>query len=354
MWPLYYGRSYPSEGIDAMAYSSGGFLWDAAARRGKSVAVFGEYAPSIERSSPSLRRQMLSQYDDRPTDLAYQRELLKPRYKTHSDIPSLDRVLVREYPGWTLEVPDVVKAGDILAHLGDWESARTMPNLVMIILPSDHTAGTSAGWCTPRACVADNDYALGKIVEGLSRSSFWKDMAILVVEDDAQDGVDHIDGHRTVALAISPLAKRGTVDSTMYTQPSMVKTIELMLGLPSMSIFDLVATDMRASFIRRTEQPNLAPYTAIQPTQSLLDVNERAASIQGKFSTERRGAALASSRMILDRPDEAPTERLNRILWHDARGWNTPYPAAKHAMVFPFSVDVADEDRREKRPAKKR
>ena len=140
--------------------------------------------------------------------------MLKARYDTHSDIPSLDRALVREYPGWTQEVPDVVKAGDILAHLGDWESAHAMPDLVMVILPNDHTEGTSAGWCTPRACVADNDFALGKIVEGLSKSSFWKDMAILVVEDDAQDGVDHIDGHRTVALAISPFieARRSRLD----------------------------------------------------------------------------------------------------------------------------------------------
>src|SRR5256885_6194236 len=136
-----------------------------------------------------------------------------------------------------------------------------MPNLVMIILPNDHTEGTSADWCTPRACVADNDFGLGKIVDGLSHSKFWHDMAILVVEDDAQDGVDHIDGHRTVALAISPYSRRGTVDSTFYSQPSMVKTIELMLGLPSMSIFDLVATDMRASFVAAGASANLRPYT---------------------------------------------------------------------------------------------
>jgi YVTN family beta-propeller protein len=354
MWPLYYGRSYPSEGIDALAYSSGGFLWEAAQAKNLSVTVFGEYAPSIANSSDSVRRAMFARYNERPTDFALHRDMLKTRYDTHSDIPSLDRALVREYPGWTQEVPDVVKAGDILAHLGDWESARAMPDLVMVILPNDHTEGTSAGWCVPRACVADNDYALGKIVEGLSKSSFWKDMAIFVVEDDAQDGVDHIDGHRTVALAISPFIKRGTVDSTLYTQPSMVKTIELMLGLPSMSIFDLVATDMRASFIAPGEQPNLAAYTAIAPRISLLAENPKPASIQGRFARERRSAAAASSRMMLDGPDEAPTQQLNRILWHDARGWDKTYPAVKHAMVFPLSVDVADEDRRERAPVRKK
>jgi YVTN family beta-propeller protein len=354
MWPLYYGRSYPSEGIDALAYSSGGFLWEAAQNANKSVTVFGEYAPSVPNSKDSVRRTMFARYNDHPADFSLHRDMLKERYNTHSEIPSLDRALVREYPGWTEEVPDVVKAGDILAHLADWESAHAMPNLVMVILPNDHTQGTSAGWCTPRACVADNDYALGKIVEGLSGSSFWKDMAILVVEDDAQDGVDHVDGHRTVALAISPFIKRGTVDSTMYTQPSMVKTIELMLGLPSMSIFDLVATDMRASFIAPGETPNLAPFTALAPQISLLDENPRPASIQGRYARERKNAALASARMDLDDPDQAPTEQLNRILWHDAKGWAVPYPAVKHAMVFPLSADVADEDRREKTPPRKK
>jgi YVTN family beta-propeller protein len=354
MWPLYYGRSYPSEGIDALAYSSGGFLWEAAQNANKSVTVFGEYAPSVPNSKDSVQRAMFARYNEHPADFALHRDMLKERYNTHSEIPSLDRALVREYPGWTEEVPDVVKAGDILAHLADWESARAMPNLVMVILPNDHTQGTSAGWCTPRACVADNDYALGKIVEGLSGSSFWKDMAILVVEDDAQDGVDHVDGHRTVALAISPFIKRGTVDSTMYTQPSMVKTIELMLGLPSMSIFDLVATDMRASFIAPGEAPNFATYTAIAPQISLLDENPRPASIQGRYARERRNAALASARMDLDDPDQAPTEQLNRILWHDAKGWGVPYPVVKHTMVFPLSADVADEDRREKGPPRKK
>ncbi len=342
MWPLYYGRSYPSESEDPLAYSSGGFLWEAARAKGRTVAVFGEYAPSPKVSSDSVRRRMLAQYRDRPNDVAFHRELLKPRFNTRSDIPSLNRELVREYPGWTQEVPDVIKAGDILAHLADWERARAMPNLVMIILPNDHTQGTSPGWCTPRACVADNDLGLGKIVEGLSHSSFWKSMAILVVEDDAQNGVDHIDGHRTVALAISPYSRRGAVDSTMYTQPSMVKTVELMLGLPSMSIFDLVATDMRASF---TDTPDLTPYMALEPAQSLFDVNQRVGSIDGKFSAQRRDAARASVRMSFENPDEAPTDRLNRILWHDAKGWATPYPAIKRAMFFPLAVDIDDKDR---------
>ncbi|MEO8337129.1 MAG: alkaline phosphatase family protein, partial [bacterium] len=315
--------------------------------KGKTVTIFGEYAPAPKNSVASVRATMLDQYFAQPNDYAFQRGLLSKRYNTHSDIPSLDKVLVREYPGWTQESPDVVKAGDILWHLGNWEAAGTMPDLTMVILPSDHTEGTSADWCTPKACVADNDLALGKIVEGLTHSRFWKDMAILVVEDDAQNGVDHIDGHRTVALAISPYAKRGVVDSTFYVQPSMVKTIELMLGLPAMSIFDLVATDMRASFIDPSAKPDLRPYAALTPKQSLLDKNKRVGAITGPEAAERRKAALASARMNFREPDAAPSEALNRILWHEAKGWKTPYPTVKRSLFFPMSVDIADEDREE-------
>ena len=347
MWPLYFGRSYPSEGVDALAYSAGGFLWENAQAHGKTVTVFGEYAPSVQRPSPGVRAATLEEYARHPNDFALHRQLLATRYNTHSEIPSLERALVREYPGWTLEVPDVVKAGDILSHLAEWETAGGMPQLVMVILPSDHTSGTTPEWCAPKACVADNDLALGKIVEGLTHSGFWKDMAILAVEDDAQNGVDHVDGHRTVALAISPFTRRGVVDSTFYSQPSMVKTIELMIGLPAMSIFDLVATDMRNSFVAPNEAPNLAAFTAIQPKQSLFEKNLRVGSITGPDSQARRLAARQSERMIFDGPDEAPAEALNRILWHDARGWKSPYPATRHSLFFPMSIDVADEDRDE-------
>ena len=136
--------------------------------------------------------------------------------------------------------------------------------------------------------VADNDLALGQIVEALSHSPFWKKMAILVVEDDAQNGVDHVDGHRTVALAISPYARRQHVDSTFYAHQSMVKTIELMLGLPTLSLFDLIATDMRASF---TDTPDPRPYAAVQPQQSLFEKNPRLSETQRLGPRRRAGFA---------------------------------------------------------------
>jgi hypothetical protein len=173
-------------------------------------------------------------------------------------------------------------------------------------------------------------------------------MAILVVEDYAQDGVDHIDGHRTVALVASPFAKRGAIDSTFYSQPSMLKSIELILGLPAMSVFDLVATDMRASFIRAGETADATPYTAIEPTVALVETNQRVGEMRGPDSTARRRAALASSRMRFDVPDAAPSDQLNRILWHDARGWTTPFPGVRQSLFFPMSHDLADDEREEK------
>jgi len=186
-------------------------------------------------------------------------------------------------------------------------------------------------------------------VDGLTHSSFWKEMAIFVIEDDAQNGVDHVDGHRTTAFAISPLVRRGSVDHTFYNQPSVVKTIELMLGLPSLSLFDLVATDMRASFIEPGEQPSYTPFTAVAPQQRIDETNARVSEIRGRDAAARKRAALASQRMSFDGPDEAPSDLLNRILWHDARGWRTPYPGVKRSLFFPMSRDLGDDEREAKR-----
>jgi hypothetical protein len=213
-----------------------------------------------------------------------------------------------------------------------------MPNLVFVQLPSNHTRGTTPGSHTPKAMVADNDLALGQIVEALTQTPFWKKMAIFVVEDDAQNGVDHVDGHRTVALALSPYVRRGHIDSTFYAHTSIAKTIELILGLPTMSLFDLIANDMRASF---SDEPDFTPYAAVTPKQALDEINPSATVLRG----EARKGALASARMRFEVPDAAPTEKLNRILWHNVRGWDVPYPAVKRAAFAPLSLDVDDDDR---------
>jgi hypothetical protein len=190
--------------------------------------------------------------------------------------------------------------------------------------------------------VADNDLALGQIVEELSKSPFWPKMAILVVEDDAQNGVDHVDGHRTIALAISPYVRRQAVDSTFYAHQSMVKTIELMLGLPTLSLFDLIATDMRASF---TTTPDLRTYSAVQPKQSLFERNPKLNAMTGPL----REAAEDTLEMRFDVPDAAPTNRLNEIVWGLVRGWRTPYPPVRQGVFSPYAIDLDDAER-EKRP----
>jgi hypothetical protein len=332
MWG-FTGRSYPFNGTDPIAPVWGGFLWDAALAAGKSVMIFGEYAGNFR--DPAL--------GNRVKNLAAFRAGESFAGRIHQVAPNrrVDSLLAHEYPGWSLAIPDVVRAQLFAARLAGWERDGDMPNLVIVHLPSDHTSGTSPGTATPAAYVADNDLALGRVVDGLSHSRFWPSMAIFVVEDDAQAGVDHVDGHRTVALAISPYIRRGSVDHTFYAQQSILKTIELMLGLHPMSVFDLTASSLTASFLGPGARPDLTPYTAVEPKQSIYEVNPPASALRGPA----RAAALASTRMDFANVDAAPTETLNRILWHVAKGWETPYPEVRHSVFFPMSLDLADEER---------
>ncbi|MGH9895471.1 MAG: alkaline phosphatase family protein, partial [bacterium] len=165
-----------------------------------------------------------------------------------------------KYPAATSVVPDVYRADIFLKEFAEFEKNGNLPQLSILLLYADHTAGTSPGFPTPRATVADNDVALGKIVEAISKSSYWKDSAIFVTEDDSQNGLDHVDGHRTVGLVISPYTQRGVVDSTFYTIINMYRTLEQILGLPPRNQFDLAAEPMFSTF---TSKPNFAAFTAL-------------------------------------------------------------------------------------------
>jgi YVTN family beta-propeller protein len=333
LWPGYVGRSYPFDGTDPIAYANTGFLWDLALARNKTVRVFGEYAGRLPETDRGERERLMERWRG-GEDFTREWSITAP-------LAPLNMVLARNYPPYTQNVPDVVRARIFLKALDEWKAAGTMPNLVVLQLPSDHTRGATPEFHTAKAMVADNDLALGQIVEALSASPFWKKMAILVVEDDAQNGVDHVDGHRTVALAISPYARRQHVDSTFYAHQSMVKTIELMLGLPTLSLFDLIAIDMRASF---TDTPDPRPFTAVVPTQSLSEKNPRLSETSGSA----RVAAQDSLKMRWDVPDAVPTARLNRIVWGQIKGWHVPYPGVKTAVFAPLAIedeaDEADED----------
>ncbi len=254
-WPGYDGRSYPFDGSDPLAPANSGFIWDLAQSHGKTVQDFGEYVEvPADQINADERTKELKQWENG--------ESFEGKLNISTPMLSLDKIVARDYPYWTLSVPDVVRASIFLHHLKDWEVKNDMPNLAIVQLPSDHTQGTRPDFSTPKACLADNDLALGQIVEGISHSKFWKSSLILVVEDDSQSGFDHVDGHRTVALAIGPYVMRGSIDSTFYSQPSMLKTIELILGLPTMSLFDLIANGMQNSF---QSVPDFTPYTAVDP-----------------------------------------------------------------------------------------
>jgi hypothetical protein len=217
---------------------------------------------------------------------------------------------------------------------------------MIMLLPNDHTAGTRPGNPTPAAAVADNDLALGRIVEAISHSKFWKDTCIFVVQDDPQNGFDHIDGHRTVALAISPYTRRGVVDSTHYNQTSMVRTMELVLGLPPMNQLDASATAMASCF---TDQPDFTPYKSVPNIVPLDQMNPDMADIR---DPRQRHWAEVSLKLDLDEVDEADENLFNRVLWHAARGRDDTYPA--WAVLADEDDDVEDGERREKDETKSR
>jgi YVTN family beta-propeller protein len=330
LWPGYEGRSYPYDGTDPIAYSRAGFLWDAALDAGKSVRVYGEFVPGMEEKDPKSRLALLKEWRAGAD--------FRGRWRMQSPIPRLDSVLNRDFPSYTNVIPDVARAQIFLKDLEQWQREGRMPHLTIMLLPCDHTMGATPETSTAKAMVADNDLALGLVVEGLTKSKFWNKMAIFVVEDDAQNGVDHVDGHRTVALAVSPYTRRGAVDSTFYSHPSILKSIELILGLKPLSLFDLIANDMRASF---QEAPDLTPYAAEVPRQSLEEVNPPLKALRGQALLDAR----ASLRMDFSKPDAAPTEQLNRILWRQVRGPGRAYPPVRNAVFAPLSLDVDDDDR---------
>ena len=205
-----------------------------------------------------------------------------------------------------------------------------MPRLSILRLPNDHTAGTRPGMPTPRAMIAENDQALGRLVEAISKSRFWKESAIFVLEDDAQNGADHIDAHRSVLLMASPYARRGALDATMYTTSGVLRTIELILGLEPLSQYDAAATPMYAAF---GSKPDVRPFTALPPRVPLDEKNRPDA-----------WGAEESVRMNLEEADRAPDLLLNEIVWRSVRGADQPMPAPMRASwVRPIEIEEAEE-----------
>lgn len=304
-------RSYPDDGSDPLAYAATGFLWDNALAHKKTFRNYGEYVKNTYKPEKTTWTDMYEQYKNGANKIEI---FVKPNLKTLEPYTHLG------YPWFPLVTPDVYRARLFLEELQQFEQKGEFPNLVYLTLPCDHTDATKPGYPTPRAMVADNDLALGQIVEAVSKSKFWPRTCIFVVEDDPQDGFDHVDAHRTVALAISPYTRRQFVDHTNYNQTGMVKTIELILGLPPMNQLDLSATAMRNCF---QSTPDLTPYACLPNKIPLDQMNPPLEKLNGK-ALEWAKKSLA---LNLDEGDAADEDTLNRILWHATRGYDTPYPA---------------------------
>lgn len=303
-------RSYPDDGSDPLAYAEFGFLWDNALARKRTVRNYGEY---VEGNYAPKGTSWTDFYSD------YKNGTQKVKWEVKPNKTALAPFTHPRYPWFPLLMPDVYRARIFMDELKEFEKKGDLPNLIYLTLPCDHTEGTTPGFPTPRAMVADNDLALGQIIEAITRSRFWPKTCIFVVEDDPQNGYDHVDGHRTVALVISPYTKRKYVDHTNYNQTGMVKSIELMLGLPPMNQLDLSATPMRHCF---QDKPDLTPYVCLPNQIPLDEMNPELKSLKGKALYWAR----KSMELNLEEGDKADEDTLNRILWHATRGYDTPYP----------------------------
>lgn len=302
-WPLNYGHKkskfpYPSEGVFPIAAPASGYLWDRAQKAGVSYRSYGEFVQNATSTNQPCT-----------TNLKALKDHFDPWFRS-----------------FDLNYSDAMRADRFISELHRFENEGEMPRLQIVRLPNDHTHGVSLGKLTPTAYVAENDAALGKLVEAVSRSKFWTNTAIFVIEDDAQNGPDHVDAHRTEALVVSPYTKHGAVDSTLYSTTSMLRTMELILGLQPMTQFDAAATPMFNSF-----QPvaDASPYIALPANVDLQATNTLAAwGAKEKFNYARE--------------DANDDFKFNEVIWRSVKGGDHPMPAPMRAGFV--MARNADED----------
>jgi phospholipase C len=308
LWPLNYGHKESkkwdgtAEGRYPAAFPANGYLWNRAAEAGVTYWSYGEFC-NTTRGGPVLAETSLP--------------ILRGHFDPH-------------YRPWDLNYPDVKRAARFIAELRRMEALGDMPRLQVVRLGGDHTEGTKPGAHTPTAMVADNDIALGQIIEALSHSKFWADTAVFVLEDDAQNGPDHVDAHRMPGFVVSSWTKRHAVDSTLYSTTSMLRTMELILGLPPMSQFDAAAMPMWQSF---AAQADLTPFTA-RPAQVNLEAR----------NSKLAWGARDSQKMDFSEPDRADDIALNEIVWRSVRGADSPMPAPVRAAFFKAHPKPDEDD----------
>jgi DNA-binding beta-propeller fold protein YncE len=321
-WPSSYsGQGAPRMEYhdDPAAYPSSGFLWDLCAAKGITYRSYGEMArvwiPKGNEKNPSIKTLIAQHFSWSEDD--YKRGM-----KIRPATPSLKGHYNHEYAGsdYIQGMSDTTRFAIWSKEFHQFIKKRKMPRFTVLSLPGDHLLGTRAGRQTPRAMMAENDWVLGKMIAEISHSPFWDSTAIFVIEDDPQSGPDHVDCHRTVGFVISPYIKRGFVDHTMYSTCSMIKTMEEILGLPSMTQYDESATPMWNAF---TSKPDFTPYTALKNRISINTLNKKTAY-----------GAKESMRLTLDDADTAPDNIYNQILWKAIKGRNVPYPPRKRSSFI--------------------
>jgi YVTN family beta-propeller protein len=312
IWPLSYrgGKiyGYPSEGAkDLIARPSGGYLWDKCIEAKVSYRTYGEWINNGKMKADGTFE------DGKPS------------------VKALEGKFDPQFRGYDLDYPDVKRAERFISELKRFETTGDMPRMQVLRLPNDHTAGTRVGKPTVTAMVADNDLALGMVVEAVSNSKFWKEMAIFVIEDDTQNGADHIDAHRCPALVVSPHTKRKFVDSTLYSTTSMLRTMELIVGVQPMSQFDAAARPMYNAFSPKLD---LTAFKHELPKVDLKEVNR-----PGGFG------ASWMEKQDLSKEDLLDDIFFNEIIWKAVRGVDSFVPPPTRAAFFvPITAKKPDDD----------
>jgi len=319
------------KGIKDVARAPGGYIWDRVSERGLSYRNYGFFvsvnlsddgipiAGGTSNTNGATKKALAPHTDEnfRQFDMAYadsdawviHNTPAPQQKKTFGKFNARSR-----FEEWQREFSEFGKSGKY-------------PRFMMVRLPRDHTQGTSPGFHSPRAMNADNDYAVGQLVEAISKSPIWKKTAIFIIEDDAQNGFDHVDAHRSICFVVSPFVKRASVDHRFYNTDSVLHTMELLFGLPPMNQFDAVAPVMNV-FGARPE--NVEPYSAVLPSKQIIgEVNGRTAY-----------RANDSRKLDFTKEDSVPDDEFNDILWHGIMGRRTPKPAVRYGL----RIEPEDED----------
>jgi len=329
-------RSYPGGNAgDALAYQNKGFLFSEAAAAGQSVKIYGEYVENDTFLQPNGSTSEPSWTDFYNDALNFEAGLEPTLYyqntvQAEASVPAVSNHLIKNFPQFDLGIPDQFRVDLWVQDFNNDVAAGTVPTLSILWVMDDHTGGPP----TPDAEQADNDLAIGRIIDYISNSNVWSTSAIFIEEDDAQNGVDHIDGHRSPGYIVSPYAvQNGPTDHTYYTQVNMTRTIEQILGLQPMNQFDLVASPMRTDFVKgQPPAENFQPWTHVPnlvPLDQGVGGNDDNSKDSPKVKALRKAWLQKKAEVFankLTKPDFEDPDTVNHLNWYMSTGFTRPYP----------------------------